>query len=417
MSYIEVIDKLLRHRNARVVIGFFTFGGDAFEKALLRTTATRDFIFLGSDTVYFKFDGVFRVQPVREMNETFYSKMTDFFYQRDAKMLPEDPWIREIYADENNCSWQLSGVTKCQTLESNQPLMEFSIPQTFEVRKYIRMYDVAYLYVKEIDKTIRNECKSIAIKDKTQLRSCIKKNLVPNMKYIENDGTVKIKLDENGDAYARWRIYQNQNGNSVLVATYDETEEPKLQLLTEKIDWSVFSQFSTQILNIEGQNITTPESVCSKPCNAKEYLIQQELACCWICRKCLVNECIINGTNCQPCPFGQWPDEETATYCKIIETTYQKWSSWITLLLTGIIIVGLLFTFYTVVFYILKRKEKIIKATTRELCSIILAGILIAYFFALFYFFKPADWSCIINRHGFNLFCHINLCATICENK
>ena len=97
------------------------------------------------------------------------------------------------------------------------------------------------------------------------------------------------------------------------------------------------------------------------------------------------------------------PDEDTATYCTIIETTYQKWSSCITVLLTGIIIIGLLFTFYTTIFYILNCQEKIIKATTRELCSIILAGIFIAYLTPLFYFFKPVYWSCIINRHGFNL--------------
>ena len=265
------------------------------------------------------------------------------------------------------------------------------------------MYDVAYLYARGIDKTLKNECKSIAIRDKPQLRSCVKENLVQNMKYVENEGTVKIKLDENGDAYARWRIYQNQNGNSILVATCDETENPKLQILVEKIDWSIFSQFTKQILNIEGQNITLPESVCSKPCKAKEYLIQQELACCWICRKCLVNEYIVNGTSCQACPFGQWPDEETATYCTIIETTFLKWSSWITLILSGVIGIGMVFTFYTVVFYILKRHEKIIKATTRELCSIILLGISMAYLAALFYFLKPTYWSCIINRHGFNL--------------
>ena len=151
----EAVDRLLHDKNARVVIGFFNLGGDIFEEAPLRTNATRQFIFLGSDTVYFKFDGVFRVQPVREMNETFYSKMTDFFYQRDAKLVPEDPWIREIYANENNCSWESSEETECQAMESYQPLMEFSIPQTLEVRKYIRMYDVAYLYAKGIDKTLK----------------------------------------------------------------------------------------------------------------------------------------------------------------------------------------------------------------------------------------------------------------------
>ena len=329
---IQAVEKLLRHRNARVVIGFFNLGGEIFEKALVETNATKDFIFLGSDTVYFKFDGVFRVQPVREMNETFYSKMTDFFYQRDAKLLPDDPWIREIYADEYDCSWELSEENNCHMITPNKPSFELSFPRTGRARQFVRMYDVAYLYAKGIDKTLNNECKSVPVRDKKQLRDCVKANLIPNMKFIENDGTVKIKLDENGDAFARWRIYQNQNGNSVLIATYDETEEPKLQLFTEQIDWSVFSHFSTQILTVQGQNITTPESVCSKRCKAKEYLIQQELQCCWICRKCLLNEYIVNDTSCQACPFGQWPDEDTATYCTIIEITYQKW-----VILSGVI--------------------------------------------------------------------------------
>ena len=170
------------------------------------------------------------------MNETFYSKMTDFFYQRDAKVLPEDPWIREIYADEYNCSWKSSEQNNCNAVEPRQAI-QFFISQEYATRKFIRIYDVVYLYAKGIDKTLRNECKSVTNENKNHLRSCTKDNLVSNMKFLENEGTVKIKLDENGDAYARWRIYQNQNGKSVLVATYDETGEPKLQLFTEKIDW------------------------------------------------------------------------------------------------------------------------------------------------------------------------------------
>ena len=344
--YNEIMENLLHHKNARVVIGFFNFGGPDFEKELLRNNATKDFIFLGSDTVYFKFDGVFRVQPVRdEMNETFYSKMSDFFHQRDAKMLSRDPWIREIFADEYNCSWKLSQENNCHTTEPKQPPLPYIFDE--EMTNVFRMYDVAYLYAKGIDKTIKNECKSVPPGAKKQLRKCVKANLVPNMKHIENDGMIKIKLDENGDAYARWRIYQNQNGISALVATYDETEDPKLQLFTEKIDWSIFSHFSTQILTVGSHNITTPESVCSKPCKAKKYFIQQELPCCWTCRMCLVNEYIVNGIGCKACPFGQWPDEVAATYCTIIEMTYQNWSSLITLLLTAIIIIGLIFTFYT----------------------------------------------------------------------
>ena len=156
----EALEKLLRYQNARVVVGFFEFGGHVFESILSRRNATKKFIYLGSDTVYFKFDGVFRVQPIRTTNETFYSRMTDFFYQRDAKLLPEDPSIREIYADKHNCSWNLSSEDNCHGYESDQALMKFSISHGAAERKYIRMYDVAYLYAKGIDKTIQNDCKS-----------------------------------------------------------------------------------------------------------------------------------------------------------------------------------------------------------------------------------------------------------------
>ena len=123
------------------------------------------------------------------------------------------------------------------------PVMEFSIPQSFQDRRYVRVYDVVHLYAKGIDKTIQKNCKYISREDKKQLRNCVKANLASNMKFIENDGTVKIKLDENGDAYARWRIYQNQNGTTALVASYDETEDPKLRLSMEIINWSMFSHF------------------------------------------------------------------------------------------------------------------------------------------------------------------------------
>ena len=81
----DAVKKLQRHQKAKVVIGFFEHGGDLFEEAILKRHAEKDFIFLGSDTVYFNFNGVFRVQPVRTIHGSFYSRMEEFFYQRDVK--------------------------------------------------------------------------------------------------------------------------------------------------------------------------------------------------------------------------------------------------------------------------------------------------------------------------------------------
>ena len=404
----EAIQRLLRHKKARVVVGFFEFAGVEFEQVLKRLGVDKEFIFLGSDTVYFTIDGVFRVKPIRAINETYLPKMSEFFEQRDPKIESQDPWLRHIFSDIKNCSWTEDTrdmLTKlCDEMDSEGPLFPFTPTAN---AKYTKMYDIVYLFAKAIDKLLQDDCRFVNIDDKTTLRSCVKGgNLVKNLKFVEIDGTVNIKIDENGDAYAKWNMYQTQHrdGNieEVLTATYDELGKPKLVIFWDTIDWSVFKNFSQQNLNLSDKNITTPESVCSKPCQPREYRIQQELPCCWDCRKCLVNEYIINGTLCELCPFGQWPDEDYAEYCVTIEKTYLKLGDWVTLFLLGVTVIGLAFTIYTSGFYIANRERKILKATTRELCAIIISGIFTAYVSVVFYITIPSFWSCMANRHGFN---------------
>ena len=176
-----------------------------------------------------------------------------------------------------------------------------------------------------------------------------------------------------------------------------------MQLYFDQIDWTSFQHLSQQTIQIGSSFLVTPESVCSKPCKPKEYRIQQELPCCWDCRTCHVNEYIINGTLCDECPFGEWPEEQNATYCVTIEKTYLKFDEWIAMFLLGMATLGLIVTIYTSGFYIANRSKKIIKATTRELCSMILTGIFLAYVSVFCYILKPTYLSCLLNRHGFNL--------------
>ena len=404
----EAVEKLFRYPQARVVVGFFEQYGSNIERTIVNYGADKQFIFIGSDTVYFGLDGIFRVQPVRG-GDDIVQKVENYFYQRDPKVLPEDPWLRRLFAEKNQCSWNpREDEVDCYDVEDDEPLIEFSMPFNPTNRKHFRQYDVVFLYAKGIEKAIQNDCSTIPIEDKAALRKCVRGwTLIKNLKNVEHEGTIKIKIDENGDAYARWVMYQNQivNGRreNILVGSYDELEEPKLKLFFDKIDWTPFEGLSTQVLSVDDKNFTTPQSVCSKPCTTREYYVQQELPCCWDCRTCHVNEIIINKTLCEPCPFGQWPDEDTATECIVIEKTYLKLNYWVTLFLIAVSIFGLLFTLYTSVFYVLNREKKIIKATSRELCSIILCGLSVAYIAAMFYLIKPVYWSCLVNRHGFNL--------------
>ena len=83
----DAVKKLQRHQKAKVVIGFFEHGGGLFEEAILRKNAEKDFIFLGSDTVYFNFNGVFRVQPVRTIHGSFYSQNGRFLLSKRCKAI------------------------------------------------------------------------------------------------------------------------------------------------------------------------------------------------------------------------------------------------------------------------------------------------------------------------------------------
>ena len=272
----EAIQKLLRYKKARVIVGSFEFAGVQFEQALRRLGVEKEFIFLGSDTVYLTMDGVFRVKPIRTINETYLPKMSQFFEQRDPRIESQDPWLRHIFAYINNCSWtdDTPGMLTKDCNEVTSEGLVFPFTPTANA-KYTKMYDIVYLFAKAINKLLQNECQFVNVDNTTSLHSCVKgKNLVNNLKFVEIDGTVNIKIDENGDAYAKWTMYQIQhregNTEQILTATYDELREPNLIIFWENIDWSAFKNFSQQVLNLLHKNITTPESVCSKPCQPKE---------------------------------------------------------------------------------------------------------------------------------------------------
>ena len=191
----EAIQKLLRYKKARVVVGFFEYAGVEFEKVLKRLGVEKEFIFLGSDTVYFTMDGVFRVKPIRTINETYLPKMSQFFEQRDPRIESHDPWLRHIFADINNCSWTEDTqdmLTKvCKEMASEGPVFPFTPTDN---AKYTKMYDIVYLFAKSIDKVLQDECKFVNVDNQTALRSCVKgQNLVNNLKFVEIDGTVNIR--------------------------------------------------------------------------------------------------------------------------------------------------------------------------------------------------------------------------------
>ncbi len=132
-------------------------------------------------------------------------------------------------------------------------------------------------------------------------------------------------------------------------------------------------------------------------------MFPQELECCWECRECFPHEYIINDTICKACPFGEWPDTESATWCEPLEAEYLKLDYWVTILILITAGAGLSASIIITYLFHINQDKKIVKATSPELCSVLLVGIILAFAASVFYALKPTFVICVINRHGFNL--------------
>ncbi len=414
MAIDAVVKKLIRHKTARVIVAFLQDkeNSDIFLATLESHNVEDEFIFLGSDSVYFELNGLFVVQPQREVNESFFSLLSQYANTQDPKIKSDNSLLREFYSDKYGCSWDNTATSNKSCYARDH--FEFDLASVSITHEFLKMHDIVYLYVDAFEKALDNECASVDRSDNLALRSCLKgdnlrsNNIIRNLKHTQHSGAYNIAIDGNGDAYARWYMYQFQSKGrevigKVIIGTYDELADPKINLFLDKIDWSMYNNFSQQNVVVQGQNVSIPESVCSHPCKPREHYIQQELPCCWECRTCGSSEYIVNDTKCVPCPFGFWPDEETATECEVIIKTHLKLDSWVTLTLLIAATVGALSTLAITGFYVKKRDEKIIKATSRELCFLILFGIFLAYTTTIFFILKPNFWFCLVNRQGFNI--------------
>ena len=79
--------------------------------------------------------------------------------------------------------------------------------------------------------------------------------------------------------------------------------------MTNRPDWSPFS-------SLDQHDLSSPDSVCSRPCEPRLYYQYRDPVCCWDCLACRNNEILNEGKNgCVVCSALTWPDEETATTC------------------------------------------------------------------------------------------------------
>ena len=97
-----------------------------------------------------------------------------------------------------------------------------------------------------------------------------------------------------------------------------------------------------------------------------------------------------------------WPDESTSKICETIESTYLDWGDPKAVPLWFCSIIGMIGCVIIGVFFFIKRKNKLIRASNFELSAITLAGAFLSYMTMLVTIGKPNAGRCAMERFGFD---------------
>ncbi len=402
-DYEMIVKNLKRNRKARVVVLFLNINSyKLLTDALEGQNILNYFILFGSDTMSFYMLGkvengcFFTFPKTNDMPPEFH----EVYNNVTPEKVKENPWILPQWERYYDCKWF--------TEDLNRSCEQFANKSKSDLPLYIyansnKLYDSVMVYALALDALIRHKCPK-AFMDKEILDKCIKgQHLLSYMKNVTFDGVSgPVKFNADGDKLGNYNIIQyvyNDEGQIFNTVGTWTSDGETLKLDEEKIRWDLYRK---QIKESE-MSTSVPKSVCSKPCRKREFPVEQEVHCCWICRKCRSNEIIVNETSCQACQENTWPDPDTATFCLPIEPTYMRPTNLISI---GILLITGTFLIISFIFAIIltkNRDRKLIKASGRELMAIIMLGIIVAYVIVIFFMAKPSTIYCYFTHFGFNL--------------
>ena len=263
------------------------------------------------------------------------------------------------------------------------------------------MIDAVYSMGYGLDLMFKKKCPEV-FSNRSIVLSCYSgPDFLAALKELSFNGTYSaVDFDENGDNVGHYLIRQYDASMSEDVGRIvGSWQQHGGGLLIDKgeISWTPFWE-------VNRQNTSVPESVCSYPCEPRHYYIVKELVCCWTCRQCHNNEIVVdNFTGCRLCPENTWPDRATATVCEPIKPNFIHWDNAVGKSLMALSLAGLLGTSLVTGAVVYYRDRKIIKASSRELMSIILVGITLEWLTAVVITAKPTDVTCLLSTLGFGI--------------
>ena len=279
-----------------------------------------EFLFIGGDSLGSKdpgpiFDGSLAVTFPR-INDDVYLRYLNS--RTPLTSAGRNPWFMEAWQLTKGCSYVPinNSILNCGDIE-DEPFNGRDSHAFLASTK-----DAIDTFVYALDRLIKEQCPEL-LATPTLVKECI--NGEELLQYIRESyfpGTNwNVAFDESGDVLGNYvfrQYFSNRTPLHELVAVW-ENQNNDITVYSNKLDLSNFLVNEADA-RIHKNSMDVPDSVCSYPCEARQYQQQRELVCCWDCMSCRNNE-IINADRdgCEKCPELMWPDEETATYCVEIE--------------------------------------------------------------------------------------------------
>ena len=355
-DYDEAVQGLLRYRTAKAVALFIQPPHPSgFFNAIEKAGALGLFVWITSDGLMdqdlgYRQNGAFTIfhkldpaVPVIEYAKTI-----------TPENQPDNPWLPLLWEQKFDCSFEATGNLSCDAVR-NQTLIKPKV--RFWAGKVI---DGVRTYSYALHNMIQDRCPNATF-DKSLLRNCIDTLvLLDYMKNVTFDDAYgsPVEFTERGDLQGQY-LFLQFDSNKSSPYSYVGLWRPGDLKLDGEINWDLYNETTPKT---EARNTTVPESVCSKPCPPKHYYIYKELPCCWECKTCRDNEKVVNASRCEVCEETTWPDDETATVCETIDPTYLKGTQPISLGITLLGVLGLLFVLGTTALYIKNGDTRLIKS-------------------------------------------------------
>jgi len=144
---------------------------------------------------------------------------------------------------------------------------------------------------------------------------------------------------------------------------------------------------------------TTIKSICSEKCSHGYVKVtkQNELSCCWTCKKCENYSYVVDDFTCQECKLGYWPNSNL-TDCEPLPLVHLGWNEPATLFILIFSFFGIIANTFVIYVFVKFSNTSVVKATTRELSFIILIGAYFAYFMTIPLVLKPSIITCCLSR-------------------